>query len=686
MITDNLIGLIIGLIVALILVITMHYTIFRDKNMTIFYVIFFIICGTCGLLIQNKYFSVQALEAPTPQDQIEEIDKTISDNWKNTNGGFTFEEIKIAQSDDACPSFEDQIIKLNCYDFGTYICFSYQKGDVYQNIIFYKAEDGLILDGVINMTADVPGIKWFLAIDYNTFTWIDGRDVAPSYFREESYGKHNYDNLVSVSRQSAFFLRYSIGLRTNKSSLNYEVMKRAAEFTATNATSHFIKFNDIELIGTANTGFVKINSFYNYLYEQIKGQDYNTTKLIDATNCLCLPIPQELQKNYPIPQDKQAEYDGKQYYGVYQTNIAVDLTFIKGNKEISNTSNNQDYVDTIKEDEKTKDKVVVENVEPNYIFSTLKINFVDTKNSDLTNVDLKLNPVRITLTNNELNKTKTITIDSFTKLYSGINVLLNSNTNWSFYIDSESLIFEDFKGSFTIQSIRNLVTFNYYYLNNYTIASVGLNPIGTIDTNVIDLQTNPVKIVLSNSEHTYQFVFDSNSKLKEYESMLVELGDYDYTILSKQLIFASVTGKLTITTKDKIMLFNYALNVDDGALDFTINISNTGSTNNQFNLYSASSNVDFIRENLSANKVYLVTCVIYDKDGKLMETFSHTHQSTGSCADTWYASNLVAGQEYTLQLRFTDRDDSTITYLSDILTFTFNSNTSYKISYTVTQN
>ena len=186
MITDNIIGLITGLIVALILVITMHYTIFKDKKMTLFYVLIFIICGVGGLLIQNKYFSVHALEVSTPQDQIENITTTISNNWKNTNGGFTFEQIKIAQSDDDCPSFEDQIIQLNCYDFGAYVCFSYQKGDVYQNVIFYKSDNGLILDGVINMTADVPGIKWFLAIDYNTFTWIDGRDVAPKYFREES--------------------------------------------------------------------------------------------------------------------------------------------------------------------------------------------------------------------------------------------------------------------------------------------------------------------------------------------------------------------------------------------------------------------------------------------------------------------------------------------------------------------
>ena len=119
---------------------------------------------------------------------------------------------------------------------------------------------------------------------------------------------------------------------------------------------------------------------------------------------------------------------------------------------------------------------------------------------------------------------------------------------------------------------------------------------------------------------------------------------------------------------------------------FDIDVTTNGATNNRFSLYSESSNVTLIRETLSSAKVYIVTCVIYDKDGKLMETFTHTHQVTGTCSDTWTASNLVSGEEYTLQLRFTDRDDSKITYLSDIANFTFNSNTAYKVEYHVTKN
>ena len=229
------------------------------------------------------------------------------------------------------------------------------------------------------------------------------------------------------------------------------------------------------------------------------------------------------------------------------------------------------------------------------------------------------------------------------------------------------------------------MTFDYYYLDNYTVASVGLNPIGTIDKSVINLADNPVKIILSNDTQTYQFLFNDNSLLDSYQSMLVEMGDYNYTILSKQLIFASVTGKLTITTTDKIMLFNYALGADD-PLSFSLSLQNNGSSNNYFQLYSDSSNVALIRETLSSAKVYVVNYVIYDEDGKLVESFTHTHSVTGTCSDSWYATNLIAGQKYTLQLRFSDRDDSTITYLSDIVNFTFQSNTTYRAVYTVTKN
>ena len=69
-----------------------------------------------------------------------------------------------------------------------------------------------------------------------------------------------------------------------------------------------------------------------------------------------------------------------------------------------------------------------------------------------------------------------------------------------------------------------------------------------------------------------------------------------------------------------------------------------------------------------------------------MESFTHTHSSSGTCSDTWTLSHLTVNETYTLQLRFTDRDDSTKTYLSDITTFTYSTNSGYRVTYTATKN
>ena len=290
--SNYIIGIVIGLVVALIVVLILQNTVFKDKSMTILYVVIFVLMAVCGGVIQNKYFVVSASSAPTPQDQIDNITSTIEDNWKNTNGGFTFEQIQIAQDDNECPSYSDQIIDLKCYDYGSYVVFGFNDGGTYQNAVFYKSSDGLILDGIMNMHAEMTGIKWFLAYDTNSFKWVDGRNKEPNYTVSQNWivwQKH--DNLLSVSRQTPDFLVWQYTFRTNKDDAYSYALSNVATLTGQNITSHFIKFGDVELIGTGATGYTKINSFYNYLYEQIKGQSYNTNKLIDSSSCLCVPIP-----------------------------------------------------------------------------------------------------------------------------------------------------------------------------------------------------------------------------------------------------------------------------------------------------------------------------------------------------------------------------------------------------------
>lgn len=688
-ITNSIVGIVVGIVVALIVTLILANTVFKDKKMTILYVIIFILFAGAGAFVQKEYFSASAEAMPTPQEQIDNIDATITDNWKNTNGGFTFEQIKKAQDDNECPFYDDQIIDLKCHDFGSYVAFSYKNGDVYENAVFYKSDDGLVLDGVINTYASLTGMKWFLAYDLNTFSWVTEKNKEPYYWTYHTafdWRKINgdHDDLVSVSRQTQEFVKWTHSVRTNQNEMISYVMKNASTLTAKNATSYFIKFGDVELIGSSSEGLVKINSFYNYLYEQVKGFPYNTSKLIDCSNCLCLPIPDTLKQNYPISPSKKADYNDAEYYGVYRCNIATQVMYVQGEK-LSATVKNEDYIDTIKNDDKTKDKVKVDKVESTATYSKLQISFNDTNNSDFSGLNLNEKPVKIQFSCKELNLSKVVTIDSLDKLNAGVTVLLNKDMLWDFYIDSEAIIFEKFKGNLTIKSDSNSTTFDYYYLNNYTVASVGLNAVGTVDMTNVDLSQNPVKIILANDNHSYQFVFDDNDKIDSYQNMLVEMGEYNYTILSKQLEFASVTGTLTITSTDKVMLFNYAVTTYNTELSFSINVEEYTSVG-YLRLYSDTSNVTLIRDTLSSAKVYTVTVVVYDKDGKLMHSYLHTHSSTGSCGDSWQMNDLTDGETYTLQLRFADRDDTTKTYLSDVADFVYSSSKGYRVVYNTVKN
>lgn len=688
-ITNSIVGIVVGIVVALIITLILANTVFKDKKMTILYVFIFILFAGAGAFVQNHYFTASAEAMPTPQEQINNIDATITDNWKNTNGGFTFEQIKKAQDDNECPFYDDQIINLKCHDFGSYVAFSYKNGDVYENAVFYKSDDGLVLDGVINTYASLTGMKWFFAYDLDTFSWVTEKNKEPYYWTyHTAFDWHkingDHDDLVSVSRQTQEFVKWTHSVRTNQNEMINYVMTNASTLTAKNATSYFIKFGDVELIGSSSEGLVKINSFYNYLYEQVKGFPYNTSKLIDCSNCLCLPIPDTLKQNYPISPSKKADYNDADYYGVYRCNIATQVMYVQG-ETLSATVKNEDYIDTIKKDDKTKDKVKVDKVESTATYSKLQISFNDTNNSDFSGLNLNEKPVKIQFSCKELNLSKVITIDSLDKLNTGVTVLLNKDMTWDFYIDSEALIFEKFKGNLTIKSDSNSTTFDYYYLNNYTVASVGLNAVGTVDLTNVDLSQNPVKIILANDKHSYQFVFDDNSKIDSYQNMLVEMGEYNYTILSKQLEFASVTGKLTITTTDKVMLFNYAVTTYNTELSFSINVEEYSSVG-YLRLYSDTSNVTLIRDTLSSAKVYTVTVVVYDKDGKLMHSYLHTHSSTGSCGDNWQMNDLTDGETYTLQLRFADRDDATKTYLSDVADFVYSSSKGYRVVYNTVKN
>ena len=628
---DHLIGLSIGILAGVLLALILCAIIRQLGNkivVTILVIASAFIGGFSGYQIQDKYFIDHSGEIPSPPEQVKELDKNIKAGWENSNGGWSFAQINKAQSDSDCPTVDDKIINMNCYNFDSYIVFSYLNDGIYQNILFYKSTDGLILDGMINTNADmdVTGFWMFKSYKLDTFKWLFELDVEPYYNAVYNWlGSFQYDNLVSISRQEMKFVKSYPNAFLNSTEATSYSLKQANKLTADNATSHFIKFEDVELIGTVENSFRCINTFYNYLYLQVKGSEYNSFKLIDSTNSMCVPIPEDKQQLYPIKDENKADYDNAEYYGVYRCDIAINMKYIKCNKSIESTKKNDDYIKKIAGDEKTKDMIKVDTVNEKNIYSKVNINFNDTMNSDLTNIDLSKTPVKITFTCDDNEKqTKVVIVDSSYKLNNGFDVLLLKDHKWNYSIDSLGLVFDNPRGYFNLETETNKLSFDYYYLNNYIVASVGLNAVGVVDTTQFDLSLTPVKIILTNkkSNKATEFFFNNNNMLNVKISQLLELGEYTYSILSdsNKLIFASTSGTLTITQTDRVMLFNYATNSEVDNCSFSV-ISSVSKTTSGIDIFSNTVNILEVLNSkyplLTLNDIKL-GCTIYSAEQKIL--------------------------------------------------------------------
>lgn len=704
MIKNNWIGLVVGIVAAALISIVIGFTAFKNNKLagSIISIILIIVFAFAGMFIQSSFFDEDSSTPPITAGEIGSIlDTTIKDNWSNTNGGFTFEQIIAAQDDNECPTYEDQIIELKLHDFENYVAFSYYDGMLYQNAIFLKTNAGLVYDGMLNMTGDFaqegrvqwyPPFYWYVVL-LDEWTWTSEKDKEPYYYQSDNGpGGYTYDDLVSLSSQDASFMRYDHMFQIGWGECESRALANAGVLVGTNITDYFINFGPVELVGTKETASRDINTFYNYLYDQIKGNNYGQSKLIDCTGLMCVPIPEELQSNYPVSEDFKEQFPDVDYYGVYNCDIAVNLQYVQGNEQIPVNSNSYDYIDANKD----KDIVAVDPVETKESLTKVTLNFVDTGNSNLTNVDLLQTPVTIQFTADEINTTKTITVDSLSEVQNGVDVIFNSHVTWDYIIDSDALLFEDFMGAFTPTGTPSIVEFEYYYMDNYTIVNVGLNPIGTIDTSLINLSQYPVRVILTNETDSFQFLFNNNSQLNTYVSQLMPLGEYEYTILSEQLLFPTLTGKLRITTTDRTMLFNYSLLLESSDLDITMSLSTSPSSFllSEILFCLKSSSLGVLSEKYNGLLDVSIEMSIYDADGKylfglsvVLSDFSLDKDlSTGFAGLSIFGEYLEAGETYSAQCRVFDRlGEVSMVYLTNVVSFEYQHNQRFNFNFDVTE-
>lgn len=642
---NNWLGGLIGLtLVAVILLVLWAVT--KQMPNGVICTILAIIFTLGGMFVSNIFTSKNTndFHIPTPEEEMGSLVGKLDDDWLNTNGGFTFEQIQNAKNDSECPTIEDVVLNINVQDYGSFVCFYYKDNDLYNNAVFLKTSNGLIYDGMLNTSYSFSyRLEWwhFLTLgfgrsyDLNSFKW------HTEYEKRPYYNNVNYASLsLDVTSYTTCFKGFPY---VNAKDAKIIASNKTVEYLADNIINNFTKFGDVELINTSNTKMTIVNTFYNYIWEQMQGVDYNKSKIVDVSNLTCVVIPEIERSNYPVSDSFKELYPNVDYYSVYNCNIAIDCTLEKGNVQKETTQNITDYIENVFGD----DIVKVDKVEQGESFSNIKVTFNNKNGSDLTNLDLARHPVIFTFTNAELNKTKVLTIDSIDKLNKVNNLLLNQNQTWKYSIQSTSLIFEGYNGSVAVGSTKTYtLNFDYTYLNNKVLAKVGLNAVGTVDTTLFDLSNNPVKIILNNDINTYQFIFDSNDDLVGYQSAVVELGDYTYTILSDKLIFASESGNLTITMDDNVMLFNYALSINTSK--YTFNISKDVETGFDAHLFYLDNSSYELYCNLIKNDEIDITFRYYfDNDMFELPTYSIGTNKFISRID--YVENLV-GDNFKVQI------------------------------------
>ena len=675
----NWLGLVIGISVALIFIFAI-WIISKHQPNTFLCVVLVLMLGIGGMFINNIFQSHSPGEVVTPEERIEDVSASSSKNWGNTNGGFTIEQIKQARKDNECPIHDDINYTINMSDMGDFVCFWYRNGDIVENAIFIKTNNGLVYDGLLKYTCRINNVSGFLFwMNYDLSSGLKWRYYNDNYPRYcESKWRFGGHNLVIASDGTINYSDDSFSwIYNNSDNARLYTYYNAQDFIGQNS-SKFIALNGAELIGVKGEAFRIINSYYTYLWNNYLN---GNTSNIDVTDYMCVVIPEDERSKYPVSSEFKQKYPDIDYYGVYKCDISVNLHISDCGKINSNQSSKY-YIEKNKDKEESK----VDNYEVKTDkMSKLYIELVDSINSDLSTLDLNKYPITINFKNDIVDKN--FIIDSIDDLKSLRFITLTKDKTYNYTIYSEKVLFNSFSGTIDINSDNAKVTFSYSYLNDNVVLGVYLNPIGTIDESLIDLSVNPVKIILQNDKNTYVFDFTDNSQLHSRLSMLVELGDYNFTILSTKLIFAQVTGKLTVATDKNLVGFNYALTQNDSPLTFKTTITTKSSTSsNNILLHSDSSNVDKIRDTLTGNKSYNVFITIYSKDGQIMEQFKHIHYGVGVCSGNWSSTVLSNGTEYIAQLRFVDANDSTITYLSDTVTFTYENNIEYTFNYDVTIN
>lgn len=202
----------------------------------------------------------------------------------------------------------------------------------------------------------------------------------------------------------------------------------------------------------------------------------------------------------------------------------------------------------------------------------------------------------------------------------------------------------------------------------------------------IDLATYPVKIIYNSKDGgaPQQFIFNKNDDLTKTKSALMKIGEYEYSVLSEQLVFSSTSGNQSITSTNREFTFTYSVEVYQDDLKFTVSVNESSSTNSYDLAIYATSSTAYLLGTKIGQTGYSVKVKIFDKNGYIVKTCDHTHSSSSSstCSDSWSSNGvLTVGETYTGQLLYLNTNDNSKSYVTGTFTFEYKANTKFTFTY-----
>lgn len=694
----------------------------------------FILFNFATTAIANAFPSFNfGFAEPVPQDG-------LADNVKiKSNGGLTPAELETMKEDDDTPYGDDIFRNFVVRETEKYVVI-YRKGInantfIYPNLSFVKTNNGLVWDGAWHFMADISTNWWNGSHDWNNAKYLMAMaEAGGAYSLNDTHWAlkalawiplvgtgtagvalaagaadwfNSSENIVTFSDFNTNFApnfwnmngvaklivqnneRNTLFNNTNKF-LSQEIMYRyffemADIQNIDNATIDEKVYDTVQMrMGTGTTTAEQqkksisiFNSLATHLWQHSKTNDKTSqTKNVDISNYFNVYIAENKQSNYPISASKQAQYNGREFYSIYQSKV------------IANVSYSYDTTKVKRDDKKINDYIRDEKITVDPVVTTvpatsqLHLKLVNSNNSNLSQFNISNLPVTI-----NLNGLKPVIFKTQGDLLNGKSIAVPTGTLVDYEIVSNGLVFNTYTGSIAVNSANASYDFDYTYQHNYSLVAINLHQItGTTGSN-INLVNYPIRIILTgnNNEGTYQFMFDRNDKLNSTLTQFVKQGTYTFSVLSEQLIFSQTTGIIVVSPSERLFTFNYSVNTYQNDLRFdvvvTTNTISPGARNILLN--GSITSVQTLATKLNGYAFY-VQVKIFDEQGYILADLNHSHTSNVACSDSWNTSALTHGTQYTAQLLYISVANPDISYASGVVNFVYMHNTSFTFTYTAT--